>query len=339
MKFSAACLAALSAAALLSACVTSPAGSPAPVAASPAAAFESDRKAILAMAGDYRVRFDFIETVALAEDYELKEQKISGAYEIVRVIADDGEFISLQHILVVGGEDKFPIKHWRQDWVYEPAHIFEFAGANAWEKRALSPAERKGKWAQFVYQVDDGPRYAALAEWTHENGVSSWAGESWRPLPRRDATTRDDYHAIEAVNRHVITPEGWAHEQDNTKLVLSGGSPRALVREVGVNTYRHSEDFETEIADAYWEKTKDFWAVVRAEWTRYETDFPSFALTIQGEPEELYMKLLDLAEKVEKDEQDAASAAEDALAVMARYVTTDVAPLEARLMQRKSGEE
>ena len=339
MKLSAACLAALSAAALLSACAMNPAGSTASVAASPAAAFEADRKAILAMAGDYRVRFDFIETVALAEDYELKEQKISGAYEIVRVIVDESEFISLQHILVVGGEDKFPIKHWRQDWVYEPTHIFEFAGANAWEKRALSPAERKGKWAQFVYQVEDGPRYAALAEWTHANGVSSWAGQSWRPLPRRDATTRDDYHAIEAVNRHVITPEGWAHEQDNTKLVLSSGSPRALVREVGVNTYRHSEDFETEIADAYWEKTEDFWAAIRAEWTRYETDFPSFALTIQGEPEELYMKLLDLAEKVEKGEQDTASAAEDARAVMARYVTTEVAPLEARLMQRKSGEE
>lgn len=339
MKFSAACFAALSAAALLSACATTPATSPSPIAASQAADFEADRKAILAMAGDYRVRFDFVETVALAEGYELKEQKISGAYEAVRVIADEKNFISLQHILVVGGEDKFPIKHWRQDWVYEPAHIFAFTGANAWEKRALSPAERKGKWAQLVYQVDDGPRYAALAEWKHENGVSSWAGKGWRPLPRRDATTRDDYHAIEAVNRHVITPEGWAHEQDNTKLVLSGGEPRALAREVGVNTYRHSEDFDSSIADAYWEKTKDYWAEVRAEWTRYETEFPSFALTIQGEPAELYMKLLDLAEKVEKGEQDAAGAAEGARAVMARYITTDVAPLAARLMQRKSGEE
>ena len=49
-----------------------------------AKAFEKDREAILAMAGDYKVTFDFQETVALTDGYELKEDKLSGGYEIVR---------------------------------------------------------------------------------------------------------------------------------------------------------------------------------------------------------------------------------------------------------------
>jgi len=39
--------------------------------------------------------------------------------------------------------------------------------------------------------------------------ASTWEPEvSWRPLPRRDGTTRDDYDVIEAVNRHTITAWG-----------------------------------------------------------------------------------------------------------------------------------
>lgn len=333
MNRRAACLS-LAAISLLPACATSPAA-PA-TAAAPASSPEKDRQAILAMAGDYRVRFDFIETLALADGYTLKDRKLSGGDEIVRVIADDGRFISLQHILVVGGEEKLAIKHWRQDWIYEPAHIFEYVGANAWQKRTLTPAERKGKWAQSVYQVDDAPRYAAIAAWTHENGLSSWAGAGWRPLPRRDATTRDDYHVIDGVNRHVITPDGWAHEQDNTKLALTGAAPRALVREIAVNTYRRFDGFETAIGDDYWTKTSDFWAEVRAEWTRYERTFPAFALTIQGEAAELYNKLLALAGAVAEGGKPASAAAAEARAVMAGYITTDPAPLAERLKQRKS---
>jgi hypothetical protein len=293
--------------------------------------FEQDRRAILAMAGDYSVSFDFIETVALAPDYQLKERKKSGGDEIVRVLEDRGNFISLQHTLIIPGERPFALKHWRQDWVYQPVSIPEYVGANVWKKRKLSKAERKGQWAQLVYQVDDGPRYAAVAAWRHENGNSSWAGEGWRPLPRRDATTRSDYHAIEAVNRHVITPTGWVHEQDNTKLVLTGANPRALVREIGVNTYQRACDFDIALGDAYWAKTAAFWESVRKEWKRFEQDFDAFALTIQGEPAELYDKLLALAEKVEKGEQPTEVASQEAIRLIDAYVTTDPQPLRVRL--------
>lgn len=322
-------------------CLAALAAAAGPAAAAPAASasraeretkFEQDRQAILAMAGDYRVKFDFTETVALSPDYELKDRKLSGGHEIVRIIADEGDFISLQHILVVGGDEKFPVKHWRQDWRYEPGDVLVFIGGNAWETRRLAKADSKGKWSQTVYQVDDAPRYGAVAAWSHEDGVSSWNPPAeWRPLPRRDATTRGDYHAIDAVNRHTITPEGWVHEQENTKLVLDGAAPRALVREIGVNTYTHFDDFEIAIGDDYWTATKDFWAAVRSEWDRIEGASPRFGLTIQGEPQELYDKLLAVAQAVEKGETPLDAAAAEARAIIADYTTTDVGTLADRL--------
>lgn len=313
-------------------------GSPSASVSSSAAAaahdedFEADREAILAMAGNYRVTFDFIETVSFQEGYELKDRKLSGGDEIVRVIADEGDFISLQHILVVGGDEKIPIKHWRQDWRYEPESVLVFKGGNTWERRELSAAEAKGKWSQVVYQVDDAPRYGALGEWTHEEGVSEWTPPAeWRPLPRRDATTRDDYHAVDAVNRHTITPDGWVHEQENTKLVLTGGTPKALAREIGVNTYKRFDDFDIAVGEDYWTETADFWAEVRDEWIRIENENAEFGLTIQGEPEELYMKILELAGDVEEGEKSTEDAAAEARAVIAEYTTTAPEALPLRI--------
>lgn len=284
-----------------------------------------DRQAILAMTGNYKVTFDFTETVPLQANYELKEPKLSGAHEVVRVIRDDPGFISLQHILIVGGEKKFPVKHWRQDWVYEPEYVYDFIGFNSWKKRKLSRTERKGKWAQFVYQVDDSPRYSAAAPWSHENGLSAWTSpQNMRPLPRRDMTTRDDYHGMMAMNRHVITPFGWVHEQDNTKLILTGDTPEALVREVGINTYRKSDDFEIAIADEYWATTQEYWAGVRQAWSTKEAESKAFGLTLQGEPEALYMPLLEMTDKIEKEGLSVSGAISEAAAIIENYTTVNV---------------
>ncbi len=295
------------------------------------AEFEADRQAILAMAGEFDVRFDFVETVAFTEGYAPKDRYVSGAHEVVRVIEDRGEFISLQHILVVGGDEAIPIKHWRQDWAYEPEEVLVFVGGNAWETRAVPEAERSGRWSQTVYQVDDSPRYGAVGAWSHANGVSEWTPPAeMRPLPRRDMTTRDDYHAVLAVNRHAITPDGWVHEQDNSKLVLTG-EPHVLVREIGVNTYTRFDEFTVAAADDYWTATADYWANVRAEWTRLEDELPAFALTLQGEPEDLYAPLLDYAEAVAAGEMELAAAAEAARATIAEFTTAELGTLEDRL--------
>lgn len=294
--------------------------------------FEQDRESILAMTGDYKVTFDFTETVSFVNGYELKDPKLSGGHESVRVVEDRGDFISLQHTLVVG-PDVAPIvvKHWRQDWQYQPERVLVFVGGNAWEWRDVPATKQSGAWSQTVYQVDDAPRYGAVSRWTYEDGIAEWTPpHEWRPLPRRDMTTRDDYHAVDAVNRHVITPWGWVHEQDNSKLILSD-DPVALVREVGVNTYRKFDGYPISAAEDYWLATGDFWAGVRAEWTRIETENERFAITIQGETEDLYMPLLTLADDVKDGEKALEPALVEARAVIDRFVTPELGQLEDRL--------
>ncbi len=323
---------------LLGACATAPAGTNLAAGAleveQPAAEprFERDRQSILAMAGNYKVSFDFTETVSFVPGYELNAPKLSGGHEVVRVIEDRGDFISLQHLLVVGPDDgPFVVKHWRQDWQYQPERVLVFIGGNAWEWRDVPARERAGAWSQTVYQVDDAPRYGAIARWTYEDGLAEWEPDAeWRPLPRRDMTTRDDYHTIDAVNRHVITPWGWVHEQDNSKLILSG-EPKALVREIGVNTYRRFDDFPVSVADAYWAATEQFWAGVRAEWSAVEAQGEQFAITIKGETEALYMPLLGLANAVQEGEFTLEEALVEARLVIRSFVTADIGQLAERL--------
>lgn len=320
--------------AALGGCVSGTVSAPTQMQASEASQqkFEQDRQSILAMSGDYKVTFDFTETVPFIEGYELKEKKISGGHEVVRVVEDTGDFISLQHLLVVGpDENPFVVKHWRQDWRYEPARVLVFIGGNAWKWRDVPASERAGTWSQTVYQVDDAPRYGAVGTWTYEGGLAEWTPpKEWRPLPRRDMTTRDDYHTVDAMNRHVITPWGWVHEQDNAKVILSS-ELTALVREIGVNTYRRFDQFPIEAADDYWAATSDFWAGVRAEWNAIEAENQSFAITIKGETEDLYNPLLELAMDVKDGETGVDEALVEARSVIRKFVTADVGKLADRL--------
>ncbi|NRA30882.1 MAG: hypothetical protein HRU11_11560 [Parvularculaceae bacterium] len=297
-----------------------------------ASQFEQDRTSILAMAGTYKVKFDFIETVALSDGYKVKDRKISGAYEVVKVIEDRGDFISLQHILYVGGEEKFPLKHWRQDWQYQPKKVLTFIGGNAWTTHDVTAADRKGAWSQEVYQVDDSPRYGGVGRWNYENGLAAWEpARAWRPLPRRDMTTRDDYHAVDAVNRHAITPDGWVHEQDNMKVVLSGDKPTALVREIAVNTYVHTDDVTSDLVDASWDTTKDYWAAIRESWEIFEDAREPFALTLKGEPQDLYMALLGYASEVENGGMTTEEAVTEAREEIGNYTTITLPALKDRL--------
>lgn len=284
--------------------------------------FERDRQAILAMAGSYNVTFSFRETVALAPGYEVKEDSESLAREVVFVIQDDGDFISLQHILLVSaGPTQVPIKHWRQDWVYEPAEIFDFVGENTFERRLVPPEERRGAWAQLVYQVDDSPRYAAVARWTHDNGVSTWESPTtWRPLPRRDETTRDDYDVLVATNRHVITPWGWVHEQDNSKLALRDEKSRYLVREIGVNTYRHGDNISAEVASSYWTETEEYWSRIRDEWRRIASEHDVYRIALDGETVDLYTPVLELADQIREEEIELAAAVAEAREALDEHV-------------------
>ena len=232
------------------------------------AKFSADRAHILAMAGAFKVRFDFQEQTAWQADYTPIASKISGGHEVVRVIEDTGRKIVLQHILVGEADGKiFPIKHWRQDWEYEPATYLAYAGPNSWKLETAPEKMRKGRWSQTVWQTDDSPRYGGLGEWETQGGIPRWrSGWTWRPLARRDAVRKPIYDRYKAINRHSPTPTGWIHWQDNIKMGMKDATLVPFVQEMTLNTYTKFDGFNAERADAYWAKTRDYWAAVRTTW-------------------------------------------------------------------------
>lgn len=241
-------------------------------------ALERDRSAIRAMAGTYRVTFDFLEIVPFTAQQERKAPYQSWGTEKVYVDGDDGNRISLVHILEMRIVQKdgsisepFVTKHWRQDWEYEPKYLVEYRGHDRWERRKLSAAESKGQWAQTVYQVDESPRYASVGRWQHADNFSTWlSGETWRPLPRREWSVRDDYEVLIGTNRHTIEPAGWVQEENNLKAALVDGKAAVdsyKAREYGVARYERIRDADFEEADKYFQSTRAFWDQVRDDWS------------------------------------------------------------------------
>lgn len=242
---------------------------PAKNAAAEKAAFDADRASILAMAGTFKVTFDFKETTAWRADYTPIPAKITGGHEVVRVIVDTGKLIVLQHLLVVT-DDKgktIVVKHWRQDWVYEPATVLTYAGQGVWKLEDVPTAMRQGRWSQTVWQTDDSPRYGGWGQWTEEGGVRRWRSNwTWRPLARRDAVRKPPYDRYLAINRHSPSPAGWIHWQDNIKMGMVDGKLVPFVQESVLNTYVRDATFDVAAADAYWAATKQYWAAVRGLW-------------------------------------------------------------------------
>jgi hypothetical protein len=255
--------------------------------ASAGSAFEKDRAAILSLAGDYRTSFHFLETMGLYEDHEPGRPYHSWATEEIRVIEDRGGFISLQHTLVMhfqmpDGSEMEPMvmKHWRQDWTYEDEDLHTFRGNGTWARDRRSSDEVAGMWSQAVWQVDDSPRYEAIGKWTHDGNRSAWAGEnSWRPLPRREHSVRDDYGVMEGFHRIVITSKGWIHEQNNWKRVSGEGeAPRYRGHELGIDRYERIVSPSLDKANPYWDKAGAYWKEVRDAWNEVFSQRDRFSL-------------------------------------------------------------
>ena len=243
------------------------------------AADPRDRQSILAMQGEYLVDFAFDETVLLQSGYERAAAMRSGGNETVIVVEDTPAKVVLQHILV-DEKSGHVTKHWRQDWTYEARSRFEFSADQTWQVRVI-PAERnKGAWTQCVFEVSDAPRYCGTGRWEYANGIATWTSDlSWRPLPRREYTKRSDYNAVSAINRHTITPNGWTHEQFNTKVLRKpDGTQVELAREFGFNDYRKTTEVDFKPAYGYWNATRDYWARVRARWDAFLSRAPGVRL-------------------------------------------------------------
>lgn len=290
------------------------------------AAFEQDRQAILAMAGDFKVTFDMQESTPWMAGYQPLERKISGGYESVRVIEDSGTRIVLQHLLVVGDEaNPHVVKHWRQDWQYEPARILVYKGADRWEWEDVPEKMRAGRWSQTVWQVDDSPRYAGWGQWERVQGIRRWRSNwTMRPLARRDAIRNPVYDHYVGINRHQITPDGWIHWQDNTKMISArdGGEPQPVVQEYVLNTYTRFNGYNVAAADAYWEKTRSFWDAVRRKWD--EVAESEGGIRIAQEPSAgttIADDLLRLADAIKDGKASSTAASAEALALIEAATT------------------
>ena len=238
-----------------------------------------DRQSILAMQGDYTVDFAFDETVLLQPGYERQAAMRSGGDETVIVVEDTPTRIVLQHILV-DAKSGHVTKHWRQDWFYEAPTRFEFTADQTWHVRTIPTDATRSAWTQCVYEVSDAPRYCGTGRWDYTNGVSTWTSDlSWRPLPRREYARRGDYNALSVVNRHTLTPNGWTHEQFNTKVLRKpDGTQVELAREFGFNDYLKTTEVDFTPARDYWRATAGYWAKVRAHWNGFLSKAPGVRL-------------------------------------------------------------
>ncbi len=269
---------------------------------------ERDRQAILAMAGPYRASFEFIETLGFNTDYKPVQPYQSWGTEYIYVVEERPDFVSLQHIMVMFIQQKDDIigpmvmKHWRQDWQYQAKDILEYTGHNTWTLKALSKSSVKGKWVQTVYQVDDSPRYASMGQWQHNRSFSRWQSDlTWRPLPRRESSVRNDYDVLEGYNTHVITATGWVQEEENLKLKLNkAGQPAQsmpyLARELGNNRYQRIKEFDFSAGDDYWKKTGPFWHLVRKAWVDLFNKHKQLTIKKEYKGVPLFSAMFELAE-------------------------------------------
>ncbi len=299
--------------------------------------FERDRRAILAMAGDYKVSFDFIEVAGFTENYKPKAPYQSWATEKVYVLEDKGEFISLQHMLVMqtvnkDGSKNPPMvtKHWRQDWQYQPKQVLVFKGHSTWLAEAVPQAEQKGAWSQTVYQVDDSPRYGGVTNWQHFGNFSSWNHQdAWRPLPRREYTVRNDYQVLLGSNRHIILPTGWVHEQQNNKVVLGkDAKPNitnpVIAREMGFNRYERIKGYDFTLGDTYLKKTEPFWREIRQQWTNLSQQKTPIRLRAPADKDGLYIVPFTYAQELsDGKKQTPEEIAKFAKKTVADYLTKD----------------
>jgi hypothetical protein len=274
---------------------------------------ERDRRAILAMAGTYRVTFDFLEVAQFGGDGKPQAPYQSWGTEKVYVDNDTGRSISLVHILEMrivqpDGTISEPMvtKHWRQDWQYEPGAIVEYRGRDRWERRNVPAGEAHGAWLQTVYQVDESPRYASIGRWQHSPSFSTWlSAETWRPLPRREWSVRDDYQVLLGTNRHTITSTGWLQEENNLKTVLSAqrtmdAARPYIAREYGVARYERIRDADFAAADRYYDRTREFWDDVRERWSQVFAQRGSVTLRGPVDKLGLFRPLFEQADAIEE---------------------------------------
>ncbi len=272
---------------------------------------EKDRLAILAMAGPYRVDFNFIETVGFSEHFQRDRPYHSWGTEYIYVLSDQENFISLQHIMVMyfktaeGVSEPMVMKHWRQDWTYEDSSLLTYDHHNQWYNTETSKEQRQGRWSQAVFQVDDSPRYEAMGEWQHFPSYSTWISDKTnRPLPRREYSVRDDYQVLSGYNRHTINRFGWVQEEENWKQQINsdGELTGTVAKEEGIGRYQRIIGTDFSPGDQYMKRTGLFWTDVRNIWKQIISKNKHIKLLKKVDGQPLFMPMFAYASKLDGGE-------------------------------------
>tara|TARA_X000000950_G_scaffold124535_1_gene155941 strand:+ start:1235 stop:2035 length:801 start_codon:yes stop_codon:yes gene_type:complete len=221
------------------------------------------------MCGCFEVKFEFAETFIYSEDstYVSSPPKTMYALELAHLIRDEKNDISIQHILQIGDYgEPYIIKHWRQDWSYQNQDFYLYDSDNLWKFVNKSKNQVKGQWSQKVFQVDDGPRYQGSGTWVHIDGKSYWESTTPAPLPRRERDIRNDYNLTIRGNRVEIMDYGWAHIQDNSKIIKLKNTNKTIAKEKGYNTYKKVGDERCKYALKWWNDNHKKWDIVKEVW-------------------------------------------------------------------------
>ncbi|RZK49056.1 MAG: hypothetical protein EOO99_07925 [Pedobacter sp.] len=261
---------------------------------------QQDREAIKALAGYYKVTFNYAETFAPSDEYKFHERHRSSAKEWAVILEDSPKKIVIQHLLVMRG-DSMIIKHWREDWTYEDPEILVFDKEDTWKKVIQPAADVKGKWTQKVYQVDDSPRYQAIGTWVHVDGKHQWQSRSDSPLPRREYTTRNDYNVLNRGNTLYLTETGWMFEQDNKKINRTAAGDELIAMEKGMEEFIKVDPKSFGYAATWWKEREIFWKDARAIWSNLFNERNQIKLAPKVDNKLLYEGFLDMAEKSVKE--------------------------------------
>ena len=255
---------------------------------------KQDIEAIKEMCGCFEIDFKFSETFQYSNDsnYSKSKNYNAKALEYAKLIKDEKDHISIQHLLVMGD---YIIKHWRQDWVFQNKDLLKYDGNNNWKYISKTKQDVKGQWTQKVFQVDDSPRYEGSATWVHADGKSYWENSSYAPLPRREYTKRNDYNIMIRGNRQEITEDGWVHDQDNFKVVKDSESDSEVIiaSEKGINTYTRVDESNCKEAIKWWDENNEKWLLVLEKWNSIYSKKDDISLRQSVENKPLFSFLFD----------------------------------------------
>ncbi|MDT3403811.1 DUF6607 family protein [Mucilaginibacter terrae] len=283
---------------------------------------DQDRTAIKALAGFYKVTFDYAETFSPDTAYKFHDRYHSWGNEWAVIAEESPKKIVIQHLLAIS--DSMVIKHWREDWVYEEPTMLAYDKDNTWKKVKLAPNNVKGRWVQKVYQVDDSPRYESIGTWTHVDGRHQWQSVSDSPLPRREYTKRNDYNVLRRGNNIYLTQTGWMFEQDNKKIARNEGTDKLISEEKGHEEFTKIDAKAFAYAQTWWNEQKAYWADVRVVWDDVFRTNSTIKLANKLEGKSLYDKLFTLGDQSVKENWASAKNKSEARKIIDKYLNGGV---------------